>query len=163
MKRVGDGLRSPVATCAVLGLLVLGGCGSDDDGSDGAAAQKSGTTAVLPEDAMSPTTPDEEAIVSTYGRYTDAMASANAKGACQMMTRAMQRSLSTGRGCVTRMEEIFDLGTQSQNTPYIVTLAVDGKRAKARVKVRLSKETQPVGFIKQPDGEWKLAGAEPRG
>lgn len=164
-QQVRDGLRHPVVVVAVVGALAFaaGGCGSDGDGGGGHAKAGASSAAAKPADAFSPTTADEKAIVVVYGDYADAMASADPRGACAALTADAQEIVSGSRGCVKRMKELFALGQESQNKPYIVKLRVDGERARARVKTKLAKRTYPVSFAKRTDGEWKLDGSGARG
>lgn len=162
MGRLEGGLLRPVAVFVVACVVAVGGgaCGgSGDDGGGGDAKAGGGAGAVLPEDAFSPETADEEAIVAVYSEYGEAMANREAKRVCATMTAAAKEAVAGGPDCAARMKDIFALGRLSQNRPYIARLRVDGDRARARVKLKLDKQTYPVGFVKQADGGWKINGS----
>jgi hypothetical protein len=139
--------------------LAMSACGSDEDVGGGEAKADRDTTAALPADAFSPKTADEKAIVAVYAQYANAMAAADASQACDTFSATAEKRISRGRSCVEALKEIFALGRQSQNKPYVAALAVRGKQAQGRVKLKLAKEDFPVTFAKEASGEWKIDGS----
>ena len=152
--------RTSVLLTVAAFALGAGACGgSDDDGGGEAEADGSGGgTASLPKDAFTPSSADEKAVVTVYSDYANAMAGADAKGACATLAPVAQRTLTGGGDCVKHMENLFNIGRQSQNKPYIAKLTVTGRKAKAQVKVKTDKTTYPVDFT-QASGQWKISGA----
>jgi hypothetical protein len=149
--------RSAALVGLVLVALVAGACGDDDSSGEAAADKGTTTGSELPKEALVPRNAEEEKIVAMYTEYADAMANADAKGACSALTSSARQGISGGLGCEGRMKAIYASGKESDKKPYIVRLKLRGGHANAGVKTVTSK-VYGVSFAKQPNGDWKISG-----
>jgi hypothetical protein len=144
--RPSHGPRALLAALLACGLLAFAGCGGDDDGKGGSNTASSGLDA---------------AISTQVKRYYAALAAADGKAACRLLTRDASKSFElviTGRAskdCATNVETVSQR-SGLHGIPRVINVQRTGEDASAHVVFEDPPFETDVVLVRQ-GGSWRFA------
>lgn len=102
------------------------------------------------------------ALISTrFSIFLDYLDFASASAACSTLSRAFVGRLGGEDGCLRHFEGVLADGWDGDRDREIVALDIRGDRAEATVRVGGGRGEHVVPFVRQGEGDWRIAGGTP--